>query len=288
MQSANLEGGAQTASNLMPGEPSARATAVTMATLRKMKREGEKVAVLTAYDASFANLLENAGVEVILVGDSLGNVVQGRSTTLPVTVDDMVYHTSAVRRGCSIPLLIADLPFLSYATPDLAIASAMRLMQEGHAQMVKLEGGAAVCESVRLLTGFGVPVCGHLGLTPQSVYKLGGYRVQGRRDSAAEQMIEDALALQEAGLDMLVAECVPSSLGSRLSETLEIPVIGIGAGPDCDAQVLVLYDMLGITPKAPARFVRNFMSGESSVLDAVRAYVRAVKSRDFPGPENSY
>ncbi len=265
-----------------------RSGPVTVSKLARMKRQGEKIAVLTAYDASFAHILEAAGVDVVLVGDSLGNVVQGRRTTIPVTVDDMVYHTRAVTRGCKHPLIIADMPFMSYATLDRALASAMRLMQEGHAQMVKLEGGAGVCEAVRTLASGGVPVCGHLGLLPQSVHKLGGYRVQGRDESGAARMVEEALMLQEAGLDLVVAECIPRSLGARLSQTLDIPVIGIGAGPDCDAQVLVLYDMIGITPGTRARFVRNFMDGQDSVLGAVRAYVEAVRSREFPGPEHSF
>ncbi len=261
---------------------------VTLLSLAKMKRDGEKIAVVTAYDAAFGRIAGEAGVDVILVGDSLGMVVQGRDTTIPVTVEEMVYHTRMVSRGSSLPLLMADLPFLSYATPERALRSAEKLMQEGNAQMVKLEGGQAYLETVRRLTVNGVPVCGHLGLLPQSVHKLGGYRVQGREQGAAQKMIEDALALQEAGIDLLVVECIPSELGKNLSETLKIPVIGIGAGPHCDAQVLVLYDLLGITPGRTPKFARNFLDGAQSIQGALQAYVRAVKNGAFPSPEHSF
>lgn len=267
---------------------SMRKKPVTVTTLAAMKRAGEKIAVLTAYDASFAAILEAAGVDVILVGDSLGMVVQGRETTVPVTMDEMVYHSRMVARGCRYPLLVVDLPFMSYASSDQALHNAARLMQDGHAQMVKLEGGSARVEVVRELNRNGIPVCAHLGLLPQSVHKLGGYKVQGREEAAARQIIDEALLLQDAGADLLVAECIPSELAARLSEQLAIPVIGIGAGPYCDGQVLVLYDMLGITQGHRPRFSKNFMEDQSSVEKAIAAYVQAVKQRDFPTPEHSF
>jgi 3-methyl-2-oxobutanoate hydroxymethyltransferase len=259
---------------------------VTVKTLVKMKREGEKIAVLTAYDVSFAALMEAAGVDVILVGDSLGMVIQGYKTTIPVSVDDMVYHSRAVARGCRYPLLMVDMPFISYATVDQALTNAARLMQEGYAHVVKLEGNGNLAETVRQLARNGIPVCVHLGLLPQSVHKLGGYKVQGREEVVARQMIDDALRLQDAGADVALVECIPAELAARLSETLEIPVIGIGAGPGCDAQVLVSYDMLDITPGRRPSFSKNFMEGQSSVQAAIAAYVRAVKQGDFPGPEH--
>lgn len=263
-----------------------RTKPVTIKTLAKMKRDGEKFAALTAYDASFAAILEAAGVDVILVGDSLGMVVQGRDTTLPVTVDEMVYHSRMVARGCHRPLLMVDMPFMSYPDIDSALRNAARLMQEGLAQVVKLEGDGGIAEIIRQLCRNGIPVCAHLGLRPQSIHKLGGYRVQGREETAARQMIDDALRLQDAGTDVLLVECIPSALAARLSEALEIPLIGIGSGPDCDAQVLVLYDMLAITPGRRPRFSKNFMMGRDSVQDAVAAYVQAVKQGEFPGPEH--
>lgn len=261
---------------------------VTVARLAGMKQAREKFTALTAYDASFAALLEAAGVEVVLVGDSLGMVVQGRETTVPVSVDDMVYHAAAVARGCRYPLRMVDMPFMSYATPEQALRSAARLMQEGEAQMLKLEGDAWLADTVRLLARNGVPVCAHLGLLPQSIHKLGGYRVQGRDEPAARQILDDALRLQDAGADLLLVECIAAELGGRLAETLAIPVIGIGAGPDCDAQVLVLHDMLGITPGRRPRFSKDFMAGQGSILGAMRTYVEAVKQRRFPGPEHCF
>jgi len=262
---------------------------ITISTLVQMKAAGEKIVCLTCYDAAFTRVLETAGVEVLLVGDSLGNVLQGQDSTVPVSVDHMVYHCACVARVRSRALLVADMPFLSYATPQQALATAARLMQEGSARMVKLEGGAERLESVALLSAQGVPVCGHLGLLPQSVHKLGGYRVQGREPDQAEAMRRDALALQEAGAGLLVLECVPSGLAQEISAALRIPVIGIGAGV-CDGQVLVLHDMLGITPAegAPPRFVKNFLVGRGGVREAVRAYVEAVKSGDFPATEHGF
>lgn len=259
---------------------------VTVKTLAKMKREGEKIAALTAYDASFAAVLEEAGIDIILVGDTLGMVVQGQKTTVPVTMDHMVYHCQMVSRGCRYPLLMADMPFMSYATLDHALKNSARLMQEGQAQMVKLEGDGSQAETVRQLSRNGIPVCMHLGLLPQSVHKLGGYRVQGQEASAAQHIFEEALVLEEAGADVLLVECVPTGLAARLSESLEIPVIGIGAGPACDAQVLVLYDMLNITPGRRPRFAKDFMTDQNSVQSAVKAYVQAVKQCEFPGPEH--
>lgn len=245
---------------------------VTTRTLAAMKTRGEKFAVLTAYDASFARLLDEAGVEVILVGDSLGTVIQGHDSTLPVTLGDVIYHTRAAAAGCRRALLVADLPFMTATSPEQALASAGRLMQEGGAHMVKLEGGAIQVETVRRLTDHGIPVCAHLGLLPQSVHKLGGYRVQGRGQDAAAAMLADARALEQAGADLLVLECVPRSVGRAMSEALRIPVIGIGAGADTDAQVLVLYDILGITPGRALKFARNFMEGAGSVQAAVEAF----------------
>ncbi len=266
-----------------------RTKPVTVSTLRKMKADGDKIAMLTAYDASFAAAMERAGIDVVLVGDSLGNVVQGRDTTIPVTLDEMVYHTRMVTRGCRLPLVVADLPFLSYTTPELALRSAARLMQEGQAQMVKLEGGEEVLGTVRRLGRFGVPVCAHLGLLPQSVHKAGGYKVAGREAAAAQQMVEDALALQEAGADLLVLECVPSALAARLTRELAIPTIGIGAGADCDGQVLVCYDMLDLTTGHRPRFSKDFMQGQAGgVKGALEAYVREVKNGTFPGPEHAF
>ncbi|MBI2778178.1 MAG: 3-methyl-2-oxobutanoate hydroxymethyltransferase [Gammaproteobacteria bacterium] len=261
---------------------------VTLITLRDMKRTGEKFACLTAYDASFARLIDDAGVEVILVGDSLGMVVQGRETTLPVTVEDIIYHSSCVARGRSRALLMVDMPFMSYATPEQALRNAARLMQEGGAHIVKLEGGAVQADIVRQLTERGIPVCAHLGLQPQSVHKLGGYRVQGREASAAQVMRDDARALQAAGADMLLLECVPAALAAEITLASEIPVIGIGAGPGCDAQVLVLYDMLGITLGKRPKFSKNFMQDNFTPQAAIAAYVQAVKHGAFPAPEHTF
>jgi 3-methyl-2-oxobutanoate hydroxymethyltransferase len=261
---------------------------LTISKLARMKAAGEKIAVLTAYDASFTRLAEAAGVDVLLVGDSLGMVVQGRESTLPVTVGEMVYHTAAVARVRERALLVADMPFMSYGSPEEALGSAGRLMKEGGAHMVKLEGGAPQLDTVRHLTRHAVPVCAHLGLLPQSVYQLGGYKVQGRDADGARQIREDALALQAAGAQLLVLECVPAALAAEVTTSLAIPVIGIGAGPGTDGQVLVVYDVLGLSAGRAPSFVRNFLDGQASVQDALGAYVRAVKDRSFPGPEHSY
>lgn len=256
--------------------------AITLSTLRAMKKRAEKFVTLTAYDASFAAILEAAGVEVILVGDSLGMVVQGHSTTVPVTIDEMIYHTRCVRQGSANTLLMVDMPFMSDATPALALANAARLMKEGGAQVVKLEGGAVIVDTVRLLSERGIPVCGHLGLLPQSINKLGSYRVQGKDQASAQRLLEDAAILEAAGAELLLLECVPATLMKAVSEQAKVPVIGIGAGADCDSQVLVLYDMLGITPGKRPSFSKNFLEDCSSVEAAVAEYVRQVKAGEFP------
>jgi len=258
----------------------------TISNLNAMKAAGDKFAVITAYDYTFSRLIETAGIEVTLVGDSLGNVIQGRDSTIPVTIDEMAYHTEIVKRGNSRTLLMTDMPFMSYATENQAMDNAAVLMQAG-AQMVKLEGGEWLAETVYMLTERGIPVCGHVGLTPQSVHKLGGYRVHGKEEDAAQQMIDEAVILQEAGADLIVVECVPSSLGRDLSAALTIPVIGIGAGPDTDAQVLVLQDMLGISQRLP-KFSKNFLADNSSIQEAIIAYGNDVRSGAFPAPEHCF
>jgi 3-methyl-2-oxobutanoate hydroxymethyltransferase len=252
-----------------------------------MKAEGRKISVLTSYDASMTRLIEQAGVEVLLVGDSLGMVVQGQESTLPVTVDEMVYHSRSVARARQRALLVTDMPFMSYRTPEQALESAGRLMKEGGAHMVKLEGGAPQLEVIRQLTAQGIPVCGHLGLLPQSVHKLGGYRVQGRETERADAIFEDARNLQAAGIELLVLECVPSRLAQRITTELEVPVIGIGAGAACDGQVLVVNDMLGMNP-APPRFVKDFLATGGSILQALKDYVAEVREGRFPTPDQSY
>jgi 3-methyl-2-oxobutanoate hydroxymethyltransferase len=252
-----------------------------------MKQTGEKIAMLTAYDASFARVLDNQGVDIILVGDSLGMVIQGHDTTVPVTIDEMVYHTRAVTQGSQRALVIGDLPFMSYTSPEMALRNSARLMQEGRAHMVKLEGGAPQVATVAQLAHHGVPVCAHLGLQPQSVHKLGGYRVQGRDEAVAKQMLADAKALQDAGADLLVLECVPVAVAAEITQALTIPVIGIGAGRECDGQVLVLHDMLGISAKAP-KFSQDFMGDGATIPQAVAAYVQAVKANTFPQDQHCF
>ena len=256
--------------------------------LRQLYEGGDKIATLTGYDASFAALLDRCGVEVILVGDSLGNVLQGHTSTLPVTMEQMVYHTECVVRGSKRAFVAADMPWGSYQeSPQQALRNASRLMAAG-AQMVKLEGGAVMAETVHFLVERGIPVWAHIGLTPQSVHALGGYRVQGKDDASAARMKQDALALQEAGAAMLLIEMIPASLGSELTSLLKIPTIGIGAGPNCSGQVLVLHDLLGVFPGKTARFVRNFMQGAADIDDAVTQYVKAVKEGTFPAQEHCY
>ena len=260
----------------------------TVTTLRKMKQAGEKITCLTSYDASFAQILEEAGVDILLVGDSLGMVIQGQDSTLPVTLGDMIYHTKMVSGVSHQAMVMADMPFMSYATPRQALFSAGRLLKEGGAHIVKLEGGAPMIETVHELTSHGIPVCAHLGLLPQSVNKLGGYKVQGRDEAAAHDMLMDARAMEEAGADILLLECVPSILAAEISSALEIPVIGIGAGPQCDAQVLVLYDMLGITPGKRPSFSKDFLQESGDIRGAIAAYVQAVKNGTFPADEHSF
>ena len=261
---------------------------VNVSSLRAMKDRGEPIACLTAYDASFAHLVDRAGTDIVLVGDSLGMVIQGHDTTVPVTVQDIIYHSRAVRRGLSRAFLMADMPFMSYTTPVQALDNAVRLMQEGAAMMVKLEGGASQVGIVEHLTQHDIPVCAHLGLRPQSVHKIGGFKVQGRGQAQAEQMLEDAVALEQAGADILLLECVPNELGQAVRHAVSVPVIGIGAGPDVDGQILVLYDMLGITQGRLPRFVRNFMTGNVSPLEALQAYVLSIKDRSYPAPEHCF
>ena len=261
---------------------------VNVATLRRMKDEGEKIASLTCYDASYAALVDECDAEVVLVGDSLGMVIQGHDTTVPVTLDHIIYHCKAVARGLSRPFLMADMPFMTYTSREQALQNAVRLMQEGGAKMVKLEGGAGQVEIVEFLASHDIPVCAHLGLKPQSVHKTGGFRVQGREEAAADQMRRDAKALQDAGADIVLLECIPSGLGKEITAELHVPVIGIGAGPDTDGQILVLYDVLDITPGRKPRFVQNFMVGHDSPLAALKSYVQAVKSRAYPAPEHCF
>ncbi|WP_299183616.1 3-methyl-2-oxobutanoate hydroxymethyltransferase [uncultured Neptuniibacter sp.] len=260
---------------------------ITLHTLSSMKKAGEKFAVLTAYDACFSHLVSSSGTEVILVGDSLGMVLQGNDSTLPVTVEEMAYHTQAVARGNQGSLIMADLPFMSYSTPEQAMDSAAALMQAG-ANMVKLEGGAWLADTISMLAERGIPVCAHLGLTPQTVNKLGGYRVQGRDQESAQQMINDAVLLQDAGASIILLECVPTLLAKEITLALDVPVIGIGAGSDTDAQVLVLHDMLGITPGRRPKFVKDFMADSNSIEEAISQYNTDVKSGQFPGPEHGF
>lgn len=261
---------------------------ITIQTLRALKRRGEKFACLTAYDASFAAVLEAGGVEVLLVGDSLGMVVQGHATTLPVSLADMVYHTRCVARARRHALIMTDMPYMSASSSARALGNAARLLQEGGAHMVKIEGGRIIEETVAQLSRHGIPVCAHLGLLPQSVHKAGGYRVQGREPAAAAELLDDARRLAQAGADCLLLECVPVALADAVVAAVDVPVIGIGAGPGCDGQVLVLYDMLGITPGKRPRFSRDFLAGTAGVQAAVEAYVRAVKQGDFPAAEHSF
>ncbi len=258
---------------------------LTLHRLREMHATGEKIAMLTCYDATFAQALDAAGVDIMLVGDSLGMVLQGHESTVPVTLQDIAYHVTCVARGNRSAWIVGDLPFGSYQqSPVQAMASATTLMQAG-AHMVKLEGGGWTADSVRFLTERGIPVCAHLGLTPQTVHALGGFRIQGRDEAGAQTLMRHARELRDAGAAMLVLELMPSALGAQVTQALDIPVIGIGAGPDCSGQVLVLHDMLGLNAGRVPKFVRNFMDGATSVQDAVRAYVQAVKAGEFPQPQ---
>jgi 3-methyl-2-oxobutanoate hydroxymethyltransferase len=261
---------------------------VNVSTLTKMKIDGEPIACLTAYDASFALLVDRAGTDLILVGDSLGMVIQGHDTTVPVTVEDIIYHTRTVTRGLRRAFLVADMPFMSYSSKAQALDNAVRLMQEGGAMMVKLEGGAGQISIVEHLAHHDIPVCAHIGLRPQSVHKIGGFKVQGRNTEKARKMVEDAVTLQNAGADIVLLECVPNELGKAVQAAVHVPVIGIGAGPDVDGQILVLYDILGITHGRVPRFVENFMVEADSAADACLRYVKAVKERAYPAPQHCF
>ncbi len=261
---------------------------VTIPHLKKMKQDGEKFACLTAYDYSFAGLAEDCGVEVVLVGDSLGMVIQGHDTTIPVTLDDICYHGKAVARGLHNALLMLDMPFGSLNSPQQALDNASELIKQTEAQVVKLEGWRSQLEIVEALAHFGIASCAHLGLQPQMVHKMGGYRVQGKAKSAAEEMLATARELEAAGTDLLLLECVPASLAAEISAALEIPVIGIGAGPDVDGQILVLQDVLNITAGKKPKFSKNFMQGQSSIQGAISRYVSEVKRGQFPDKSHSF
>lgn len=260
----------------------------SLTTLGKYKAEGRKISALTSYDASFARLISDSGVDVQLVGDSLGNVIQGQDSTVPVTLEQMAYHTEVVARGNQDSLLMSDIPFMEAATLERTLNAATRLMQAG-ANVVKLEGGAWLEDAIRVLSRNGVPCCIHLGLTPQSVNSLGGYRVQGREEAAAEQLLSDVCLLEQAGAALFVLECIPASLGARISQAVSAPVIGCGAGPGCDGQVVVTYDMLGLTAGKPPKFVKNFMeAAHGNIGDAIGAYHQAVVDGSFPAAEHCY
>jgi 3-methyl-2-oxobutanoate hydroxymethyltransferase len=261
---------------------------INLSSLAKMKAKGEKIATITCYDASFAKLVDDADIEMVLVGDSLGMVIQGHDTTVPVTLSDIIYHCKAVAKGMYRPFLMADMPFMSYTSKEQALDNAIRLMQEGGAKIVKLEANAKQIGIVEFLAVHDIPVCAHLGLRPQSVHKVGGFRIQGREKDAATQMVADAEALAGVGADMILLEQIPSALGKAITQAVPVPVIGIGAGPDVDGQILVLYDVLDITPGHKPRFVRNFMQGTESPLQAIKNYVQAVKSGAYPAPEHCY
>ena len=260
---------------------------ISVTSLRKMKQAGEKIVVLTSYDATFSTLLDEAGVDVQLVGDSLGMVVHGQDSTVSVTMEDMIYHTSIVRQAANRSLVIGDMPFMSYATLEQAMTNAARLMSEGGAEVIKMEGGAWLADTVELLSSRGIPVCAHIGLLPQSVHKLGGYRVHGRDKASAKQILEDAKVLEEAGAEMMVIELVTRELAAEISKAVSIPVIGIGAGVDCDGQVLVLHDMLGIGGRY-MKMCKDFMKGNDSIQQAIESYVEEVKAGKFPAKEHGF
>ncbi|WAH58073.1 3-methyl-2-oxobutanoate hydroxymethyltransferase [Pseudomonas silvicola] len=261
---------------------------ITLTTLQSLKLKGEKIAMLTCYDATFAHEASQAGVEILLIGDSLGMVLQGHDSTLPVTNADMAYHVASVKRGNKGALIMADLPFMACATLEQTFANSAQLMQAG-AHMVKVEGAAWLADSIRMLAERGVPVCVHMGLTPQTVNVLGGYKVQGRQEAQARQMRADAIALEQAGAAMILLECVPSELASEITQAVKIPVIGIGAGAGVDGQVLVLHDMLGLSLTGRmAKFVKNFLLGQPDIQSALQAYVKGVKDVSFPGPEHGF
>lgn len=263
-------------------------TPVTLAALQDMKRQGEKIASLTCYDSSFTQVLEAAGVDLFIIGDSLGMVLKGYETTVPVTMTDMISHAENVARVGRHAYRVVDMPYMSYATPEQALGNAARLMGEGGADMVKLEGGSSMAGTVAEIVSHDIPVCGHIGLLPQSIEQLGGYKVQGRDAGTAAALQEDARALQEAGAGLLVMECIPAGLAHQITAAVSIPTIGIGAGPGCDGQVLVLYDMLGITPGKPPRFVKDFLQETGTIRAAVEAYIRAVRDGSYPAPEHCF
>ncbi len=257
--------------------------------LRIKKRKGEKIIMMTAYDCLFARIVDQADIDIILVGDSLGNVVQGRDTTLPVTLDEMIYHTAIVSRSTQNAMVVADMPFMSFQiSPEDALRNAGRVMKESGAEAVKLEGGIPMAETIARLTTAGIPVMGHVGLTPQSVHQLGGYRVQGKKQKAAERLIADACAVQDAGAFGVVLECVPADLSARVTGKLKIPTIGIGAGIHCDGQVLVLYDLLGLTGPESPKFVKRYAELGSAAAEALGLFVEEVRSEKYPGDEHSY
>ncbi|WP_426697812.1 3-methyl-2-oxobutanoate hydroxymethyltransferase [Aeromonas hydrophila] len=260
---------------------------ITTTNLLKMKQEGQRITAITAYDATFAKLFDDEGAHVLLIGDSLGMVLQGGQDTLGVSMDEMVYHTRCVVRGTTNALVVTDMPFMSYATPEQTYQNAARLMAAG-ARMVKMEGGDWLCDSIRHLTRNGVPVCGHLGLTPQSVHVFGGFKVQGRDEFQAQEIYRQALELQAAGIQLLVLECVPTSLAERISKALRIPVIGIGAGPATDGQILVMHDAFGITSGYVPKFTKNFLTETGDMRAAIRLYVKQVSEGTFPGPEHCF
>lgn len=264
------------------------ASRINIPALRKMKQDKQPIVALTAYDYSFAHLLDQSGVDIILVGDSLGMVIQGHQTTIPVSMEDMLYHTSIVSRGVERALLVMDMPFMSYSSIERALDNAADALQTAGAHMVKLEGGLDQLHIVEALASQEIPVCAHIGLKPQSVYKSGAYKVQGRGAQAAVQMIEEAAALEKAGADILLLECVPKVLAAEITANTEIPVIGIGAGNACDGQILVLHDLLGITPGKPPGFTKNFMQDSPDIQAAIRAYAEDVRSRKFPADEHSF
>jgi 3-methyl-2-oxobutanoate hydroxymethyltransferase len=262
---------------------------VTTATIRQMKTEGKPITMLTAYDFSMAKLVDDAGIDMILVGDSLANVMLGYESTLPVTMDEMIHHVKAVCRGAGRAMVVADLPFMSYqVSKEEALRNSGRFLKETSAQAVKLEGGQEIAETVRAIVNAGIPVVGHLGLTPQSVHQMGGYKVQGKDESAAKKLIADAKALEDAGIFCLVLECVPTPLAKLVTEALSIPTIGIGAGPVCDGQVLVIHDMLGLYPRSSPKFVKKYVNLYEDMLTAVKQYKEEVTARTFPGPEHSF
>jgi len=260
---------------------------ITPERLVEMKLAGEKIVSLTAYDAGFARIIDEAGIDIVLVGDSLGMVLQGNENTLQVTMDDMLYHTSMVSKAVNQAMLVVDMPYMSYSTSEQALNNAKRFISEAGAEVVKLEGGQDVLDVVQCLRQHGISVCGHLGLQPQSILKYGGFKVQGREHDSAEQILADAKALQDTGVIMIVLECIPSSLAETITAAIDIPTIGIGAGPACDGQVLVLYDLISVSARLPY-MAKNFLAGQDSITDAVSAYIKAVKEGTFPDAEHSY